>query len=184
MTGIYGSLAAFSVTVVLFCLSLLCFSLRDFSRSRLEQFCQKRGRLERFGIILQNHEKCLLLSELLLLWLWLTTAWVVARTNLFGDLTLPADQKWPAQATWAIEMAACCNRRSRVCRDSMDVIASHRRIIPALLVAVRVGGVQTVRSDLASCSETGLHCASRVRCARTGFRSGDQSADPGIADGG
>jgi len=106
VTGIYGSLVAAGVAVVLFCLSLLCFSLREFSRSRLEHFCRKRGRLQRFGIILQNYEKCLLLSELLLLWLWLITVWVAARTNLFGDLTYPTDHHWQTLATWWAEMGA------------------------------------------------------------------------------
>lgn len=104
MTGPLITVAEIGVAVLIFCLSLLCFSLRDFSRSRLEQYCQQRHQLQRFGMILKNHGKCLLLSELLLLWLWMLTIWVASRTHLFGELWWPGDADWQTVGTWLLQV--------------------------------------------------------------------------------
>jgi putative hemolysin len=44
--------------------ALACYSLRDFSYSRLEDLCQKRGRPDRFRDIRHEHETTLLVLEL------------------------------------------------------------------------------------------------------------------------
>jgi len=43
--------------------SLSCYSLREFSRSRLEVICEKRGQAKRFGMILKKHEHAILVTE-------------------------------------------------------------------------------------------------------------------------
>ena len=48
-----------------FC-AVACYSLRGFSRSRLEEVCRRHGREDRFGVILKEHERALLAVELLL----------------------------------------------------------------------------------------------------------------------
>src|SRR5690606_21927191 len=42
-----------------------CYSLRDFSRSRLEEICQRRHREARFGAILKSYDAALLAAEML-----------------------------------------------------------------------------------------------------------------------
>ena len=46
-------------------LAVGCYSLRDFSRSRLEQVCRRRDNAERFGLILKQYERALLISDFL-----------------------------------------------------------------------------------------------------------------------
>lgn len=59
---------------ILILVTLHCFCLRDFSRGRLEELCLKKGEPERFSRILQNHDRYLLLSEVVLLVLLVTSA--------------------------------------------------------------------------------------------------------------
>lgn len=66
---------------ILILVTLHCFCLRDFSRGRLEELCLKKGEPERFSRILQNHDRHLLLSEVVLLVLLLTAA--VTANELF-----------------------------------------------------------------------------------------------------
>ncbi|MFO1019957.1 MAG: hemolysin family protein [Planctomycetales bacterium] len=56
--------------VILWLVSWACYSLRDFSRSRLEEISRLRGHEGRFGEILRNHESTLLGLELLKVGLW------------------------------------------------------------------------------------------------------------------
>lgn len=86
----------------IFFLTLLCFSLRDFSRSRLEEVCRENGRQEVFGQILQNYEKSLFVSELLLLLLVLTSTWLASKTSNFGDLSAPG----ASVSLWLVHVAA------------------------------------------------------------------------------
>ena len=59
--------AALTLLLVLSFLSALaCYSLRDFSRSRLDDICRRKNRESRFGIILKKHENTLLAVEILL----------------------------------------------------------------------------------------------------------------------
>lgn len=89
-----------------FLLSLLCYSLRDFSRSRLEEICRQKNRLERLGEILRAHHRCLLLCELLLLTMLTLSVCVVLDSHLFGDLTFPSRQPLAVQASWYFRIAA------------------------------------------------------------------------------
>jgi len=65
--------------LTLFLISWGCYSLRDFSRSRLEEICERRGRPERFGIILRLHPNVLLGLEILKATLWIALVSVVLR---------------------------------------------------------------------------------------------------------
>jgi len=49
-----------------FLLAWTSYSLRDFSRRRLDEICRARGREARFGRILRNHERALLAVDMLL----------------------------------------------------------------------------------------------------------------------
>ena len=73
--------AAFIAVGILILVTLHCFCLRDFSRGRLEELCVKRGEPERFSKILQNHDRYLLLSEVVLLVLLVSAA--IAANELF-----------------------------------------------------------------------------------------------------
>ncbi|NOX55821.1 MAG: DUF21 domain-containing protein [Planctomycetes bacterium] len=48
-----------------FFLALGCYSLRDFSRSRLAQVCRRRDDAARFGQILKRHERALVAADFL-----------------------------------------------------------------------------------------------------------------------
>ncbi|MCA9035087.1 MAG: HlyC/CorC family transporter [Planctomycetaceae bacterium] len=50
--------------LLLMLLSLICFSLRDFSRSKLEEICEEEDDADRFGRILHNYERVLWMCEL------------------------------------------------------------------------------------------------------------------------
>ncbi len=63
----------------LFLISWGCYSLRDFSRSRLEEVCTKRGRPDRFGVILRLNSSILLGLEILKAALWVTLVSVILR---------------------------------------------------------------------------------------------------------
>ncbi|MCA9050176.1 MAG: HlyC/CorC family transporter [Planctomycetaceae bacterium] len=77
------SSAAFPAALAaVFILSLACYSLRNFSRSRLEEICRRRGRPERLGDILHRHHRCLLLCELL----WLVTLTTAVVICIDGDV--------------------------------------------------------------------------------------------------
>ena len=54
------------LSVIGCCCAVACYSLRGFSRSRLEEVCRRRGREDRFGVILKEHERALLAVEMLL----------------------------------------------------------------------------------------------------------------------
>ena len=71
-----ATVAAVLLAVVL--AALAAFSLRDFSRSRLEKLCRASGHKARFSTILKRHEDALLATDVLL----------VVLTLLFAALTL------------------------------------------------------------------------------------------------
>lgn len=89
-----------------FLMALVCFSLRGFSRSRLEEICKQRGRLSRFGEILQNHEAALFLSELILLTLLLAGVWFIAVKPVLGGFDFPGDASLPAMISWFVKVSA------------------------------------------------------------------------------
>lgn len=92
------------VSVFLFLLTLLCFSLRDFSRRRLQEVCDESGRSERFSEILKNYERTLLLSEMLLLLSLLAASSFALRTTYFVDLVFPETVKVVTVAFWLLRM--------------------------------------------------------------------------------
>lgn len=102
MTGV----VSVAVSVSIFMLTLLCFSLRDFSRSRLEEICKKHDRLKRFGSIMRGYQKALLLGELLLMMSIVVCVWTAARTGQFASLDVPIDSEWTTWAQWALRALA------------------------------------------------------------------------------
>jgi putative hemolysin len=98
--------AAAAAVLLTFLMALTCFSLRDFSRSRLEEICKQRGRLSRFGEILQNHEAALFLSEFTLLTLLLIGTWFIAVTPLMGSLEFPRNGALSTIISWFVKVAS------------------------------------------------------------------------------
>ena len=91
---------------VLFAVAFLCFSLRNFSRSRLEEICRQRGKPERFGQILHGSAMSLLLTELIQILLLLVAAWTSSRSTYFGDMAFPNNASWQSIFGWAIHITA------------------------------------------------------------------------------
>lgn len=104
--SIFGNATAIVTGTVIFCLALLCFSLRDFSRSRLEEVCRQHEKLDRFGLILHRYEKCLLLSELLLLLLVVAAVWNAAGAEYFRGFSYPSVEGWRAVVEWGAQCLA------------------------------------------------------------------------------
>ena len=67
-------------------LSVACYSLRDFSRSRLDEVCKDRGNPTRFGVILKLHERVQLTVEVLL---WCVTLALIICVNDLLQLSSP-----------------------------------------------------------------------------------------------
>ncbi len=105
MSGLLNTLLIFSAASGVLLLALLCFSLRDFSRSRLEEICKQHDRLDRFGQILRNSERALLLLELLLLLVVIACAWSAARSRAFASFGVPQSTDWLLIAEWLIRLA-------------------------------------------------------------------------------
>ena len=74
--GVYIS-TAIALLVVNFFLRLACYSLRDFSRKRLEEICQRREKPARFGKVLKQHEEALFAAELLFVLLLCVQLWAM-----------------------------------------------------------------------------------------------------------
>jgi CBS domain containing-hemolysin-like protein len=73
--------------------ALAVYSLRDFSRSRLEKICRFKGRKDRFGVILKQHADALLATELLSTFLMV----------LFVALVFAGMSPWQPMAADAID---------------------------------------------------------------------------------
>ncbi len=76
--------------IIVFLSALAAYSLRDFSRSRLEEICRSRDREQRFGMILRHHEQATLAWESVFLISLIVTLVVGARwlelpLSEFGD---------------------------------------------------------------------------------------------------
>lgn len=91
----WGVLAA-----LLLIMPLLCFSLRDFSRSLLEDVCRSRGNSDRFGRILRNHDRALLICELLLLMLVVLTCLIFASSPQFDRFRIPTKPELTTVVPW------------------------------------------------------------------------------------
>ncbi|MDA1015957.1 MAG: hemolysin family protein [Planctomycetota bacterium] len=66
MSDLVGPIALGLLSVWGFLIAWGCYSLRDFSRSRLEEVCEQSGNSDRFGIILRTHEHALLATDIVL----------------------------------------------------------------------------------------------------------------------
>jgi CBS domain containing-hemolysin-like protein len=78
-----------AIAALLFGLAVISFSLREFSRSRLEDLCQSRGNPERFGQILLAHQRVLLVVEISLFILLVLAAWSAASHSYFASFRVP-----------------------------------------------------------------------------------------------
>ena len=105
MIGLQISLVVVAGATV-FLLTMLCFSLRDFSRSRLERICKRHKRLDRFGDILQAHEKSLLICETALLVLVVTLTWRSTQSSYFDIFDFPATADLPMVLAWIGRLVA------------------------------------------------------------------------------
>ena len=106
MSGMLELLLAATAGLLIFLMALICFSLRDFSRSRLEELCKQRGKLSRFGDILQNHEAALFLSALTLLVLLLVGTWFVAGISWLKGFDFPIGGSVAATVGWIVTATA------------------------------------------------------------------------------
>lgn len=105
MIGVSTVAAAFGVAAFFF-LTLICFSLRDFSRSRLEEICKQHRRVSRFGLILQHHEKMLLLSESALLLLVMVLTWRASQSPYFEIFVVPSQLTLSVAGWWCVRIVA------------------------------------------------------------------------------
>lgn len=87
-------------------LTLICFSLRDFSRSRLEEICKQNRNVDRFGRILQHHKRTLLICEVALLLLLIVLSWYATQSSYFEIFLLPSNPQPATVAYWLIRVTA------------------------------------------------------------------------------
>ncbi len=88
------------LAVPLLLMPLLCFSLRDFSRSTLQEVCEQRGNLDRFGRILTEYERVLLICELLLIVLMVCVCLVFVSSPAFDLLRIPEKSDFSTTVLW------------------------------------------------------------------------------------
>lgn len=100
MNVMLESVLAVAAGCLTFLMALTCFSLRGFSRSRLEEISKQRGQLSRFGLILRHHEAVLFISELTLLALVLVGTWCLALNPALGGFSFPREGDLPAIFSW------------------------------------------------------------------------------------
>lgn len=79
--------------VIEFLAAVACYSLRDFSRSRLDEICRRHNNELRFGLILKRYERALLAVEL-----FFTIAFVALAAGLVQWLGVRPDD--PAAEGW------------------------------------------------------------------------------------
>ena len=93
------------LAVPLLLMPLLCFSLRDFSRSTLQEVCEQRGNLARFGRILTEYERVLLICELLLIVLMVCVCLVFVSSPAFDLLRIPEKSDFSTTVLWIARMS-------------------------------------------------------------------------------
>ncbi len=106
MSGWLPVLLGVCLAAAVFWLTLICFSLRDFSRSRLEEICQDHDKLDRFGSILRNREKSLLICEFCLLLTLVVTLWSAFATPYFQSFGIPSVLQWQTVTLWLCRVTA------------------------------------------------------------------------------
>lgn len=92
--------------VSVFLLTVICFSLRDFSRSRLEEICKQQKNLQRFGSILHQHEQALLLCEFALLLMIISLTWTTVPSPYFQIFLYPDTVTLVNIGMWAFNVFA------------------------------------------------------------------------------
>ena len=90
--------------VVLAVLSLICFSLRDFSRSKLEEICEDQNNADRFGRILHNYERVLLICELGFMMILIATALAFEMSPAFHLFQIPQPATAAVIVPWLIRL--------------------------------------------------------------------------------
>lgn len=102
MTEIVGILAWGLLPLLLFTVSLLCFSLTEFSRSTLEEISDERGNLDRFRDIMRDRERARLTSMVVWLALLLITCGVSVTSPAFAYFLPPAELSVATLTPWMI----------------------------------------------------------------------------------
>lgn len=97
MTVFWAAILTGILLTLLFCVSLTCFSLRTYSRSRLDELCDKNGNRSRFLDVLKNWERTLIASEAVLIIVALATVCVVIAGS---QLLLPGDPRPSTGVDW------------------------------------------------------------------------------------
>jgi magnesium and cobalt exporter, CNNM family len=88
--------------VALFVVQLFAYSLRDFSRSALDELCQRRGKPERFSSIMHHHERAMLLCDGFCLTIVIATAVVFSQSTVFGAFRFPQQPGAGSVSLWSV----------------------------------------------------------------------------------
>ncbi|MCA9065302.1 MAG: HlyC/CorC family transporter, partial [Planctomycetaceae bacterium] len=99
------NLAVFlGLPVLLMTISMLCFSLRDFSRAVLEETCEDHDDPGRFVRILKGYERALVISEIALLTLLSGVGIGFVRSPLFEIFLIPEPPTLARIGLWLIQV--------------------------------------------------------------------------------
>lgn len=83
--------------------AIASYTLRDFSRSRLDEICRGRNNGQRFGLILKRHEQTLLSVEFVyLVCTTVTAVFVAGRFGLWSPATTGTAAWFPFTAKWLL----------------------------------------------------------------------------------
>lgn len=82
MNDLVGPLVLGLLTILGFLVAWGCYSLRDFSRSQLEEVCERGGKNDRFGVILRTQEHALVAADIVLAIVGI--AWLSLAFQLLG----------------------------------------------------------------------------------------------------
>jgi putative hemolysin len=95
VTPLVVFLATSILLVLLFIAALACFSLRDFSRTRLDEVCERKGKPDRFLEIMGRWESSLVAFELLLVLVAMAAVVeFIIGFDLIQEPTLPGASGW------------------------------------------------------------------------------------------
>ena len=99
-------LTGLAVALLIATLATLRFSLKDFSRRRLETVCRNAGRLQRFSELLRSADRLRLLLEGLLLIAVVLCVWNAAAAAEFVSFHWPQSSGWVAVVGWGTRLTA------------------------------------------------------------------------------
>jgi CBS domain containing-hemolysin-like protein len=86
VNGLLIVLGSIGIPALLLIVSVLCFTISDFSRSVLEEVAEERENSERFVRILRDHERARLSCELLRLILLAASGWILTTSGVLHTL--------------------------------------------------------------------------------------------------